>query len=373
MPNNTHAQSALTQNSLEADELFFFGQLLADCSAMELLKQILAYSHHAIVITEADRSKGYPIVYGNAVFCRNTGYELAELIGRRPAMLQGPSSNYDVIKQISPTLEKEGYFYGSSVNYRKDGSMYPVEWNISAIRNAQGKVTHYLSLQKDLSHLQHLAKQIDHSNKVVKEYVKDNLRDNTESPKMLEVVETLKKNDKLSKNSLFTRDSGVDFDNFFEDFSSEEANVVNMREKKVPISAHEFWSETPFESEDITSIVESIEEVETEISILDSQGLTKQRMKNIADGFNQIANNLFFCVELNEGALVIDEVAKTLGDHANSNTFPVSVLSLFNKDVSHWIDGIFIKKNAHNIFAGETNVIATGNQLLTFLRQTPSS
>lgn len=371
MPSQSVPPGKMASNSLEEDERFFFGQLFAECSAMELLKQILAHSHHAIVITDADRSAGYRIMYGNKVFCRHTGYELSELIGRSPAMLQGPKSNYEVIKRISPELEACGFFYGSSVNYRKDGSVYPVEWNISAVRNARGEVTHYLSMQKDLSHLQHLAQQISHSNEVFKHYVKHTV--SNEQDTLADVVETLKENDKIAKNSLFTEESGVDFDAFFEDFSSEETSVIDTREKKEAMSADEFWSETPFEDEDVLSIVESIEEVDTEIGIVDSQGLTEQRIEHIAAGFSQIANNLYFCIELNEGALIIDEVSKSLRAHLSCSGFPVAVLSAFNKDVSHWIEEIFVEKNAVNIFAGEENVIGTGNQLLTFLQQMPQA
>lgn len=366
---SSNPQGFNASNTLEGDERFFFGQLFAECSAMELLKQILAHSHHAIVITDAVRSEGYRIMYGNKVFCRHTGYELSELIGQSPAILQGPKSNYEVIERISPELEASGFFYGSSVNYRKDGSMYPVEWNISAIRNDKGEVTHYLSMQKDLSHLQHLAQQITHSNEMFKQYVKQNA--SSEQENLADVVETLKENDKIAKNSLFTEESGVGFEDFFEDFSSEEASVVDTREKKQAMSAAEFWAETPFENEDVLSIIESIEEVDAEIGIVDSQGLTEQRIEHIATGFAQIANNLYFCIEFNEGALIIDEVSKSLRAHLSCTNFPVAVLSAFNKDVSHWIEEIFVEKHAENIFSGEENVIGTGNQLLTFLQQMP--
>lgn len=373
MSSNSTASSLMAPNSLRGEERFFFGQLLMGCSAMELLKQIIAHSHHAIVVTDALRSEGYRIVYSNAVFCRHTGYELSELIGQSPVILQGPESNYDVLSRISPELEKCGYFYGSSVNYRKDGSMYPVEWNISEIRNSDNEVTHYLSMQKDLSSLQHLGRQIVHSNDVVKQYVKQSDHHQADQDALSNVVEVLKENDKITKNSLFLDESGVPFDDFFEDFSSEEASLIDACEKKIAMSASEFWAETPFAQEDVLSIIESIGDVDTEIGIVDSQGLTEQRIEHIANGFSQIANNLYFCIEFNESALVIDEVAKSLRAHLTCNGFPVAVLSAFNKDVSFWINDIFVDKKAENIFAGEENVMATGNQLLTFLRQMPTT
>ena len=37
------------------------------------------------------------------------------------------------------------------MNYRKDGSSYLVEWNISPVRDAQGQVQAYVSVQQDIT------------------------------------------------------------------------------------------------------------------------------------------------------------------------------------------------------------------------------
>ena len=50
-------------------------------------------------------------------------------------------------------LRDGAFFQGSTVNHRKDGRPYTVEWNISPVRNEAGDITHFVSLQQDISSL----------------------------------------------------------------------------------------------------------------------------------------------------------------------------------------------------------------------------
>lgn len=114
----------------------------------------LDQSFNAVVMTDAMAGEdGNCIVYANAAFCRMTGYSAAELLGRNPRMLQGPATNPDVIERLRQCLREGSYFHGSTINYRKDGRAYTVEWNISPVRNAVGDITHFISVQQDISSL----------------------------------------------------------------------------------------------------------------------------------------------------------------------------------------------------------------------------
>ena len=53
-------------------------------------------------------------------------------------MLQGPKTDPQVLQRLRECLRSGTFFQGSTVNYRKDGSSYLVEWNISPVRDAQG-------------------------------------------------------------------------------------------------------------------------------------------------------------------------------------------------------------------------------------------
>ena len=117
-----------------------------------LLKSSIEMSFSGVMITAA--APGYPIVYVNPAFCQMTGYAAEELLGQSPAVLQGPGTDLQVLAQLKQDLAAGRQFHGSAINYRKDGSEFMMEWKIAPIRNAQGQVSHYLAVQKDISHEQ---------------------------------------------------------------------------------------------------------------------------------------------------------------------------------------------------------------------------
>jgi len=119
-----------------------------------LFQQALEQSFNSVLLTDAEPSPNGPrILYANPAFCRMTGYQAEELIGRTPRLLQGPQTNPEVLRELSACLREGRYFQGSTINYRKDGSPYTVEWNISPVRNKAGVITHFVSAQQDISGL----------------------------------------------------------------------------------------------------------------------------------------------------------------------------------------------------------------------------
>ncbi len=119
-----------------------------------VLALALDQSFNAVLMTDAATGKdGHRIVYVNAAFCRMTGYAEEELLGQNARILQGPATNPDVIERLRECLREGVYFHGSTLNYRKDGRPYTVEWNISPVRNATGEITNFISVQQDISSL----------------------------------------------------------------------------------------------------------------------------------------------------------------------------------------------------------------------------
>lgn len=107
---------------------------------------------NAVLITQSQNDHGdHPIIYANWAFCKLTGYSLEELIGKDPRILQGPGTSKVVIDDLRACLKTGRNFQGSTINYRKDGEPYYVEWTISPILGSSGKVEYYLSIQQDIS------------------------------------------------------------------------------------------------------------------------------------------------------------------------------------------------------------------------------
>lgn len=118
---------------------------------LALLRKGFEHSWSSIVITDANPETGYLVETANPAFCAMTGYSLDELRGHSLKRLQGPDTDPEVIERLRQCLREGRYFDGTTVNYRKDGKPYTVRWNISPVRDEQGRITHFVSMQQDLS------------------------------------------------------------------------------------------------------------------------------------------------------------------------------------------------------------------------------
>ena len=131
----------------------------------EVLQHAVEAANDAIIITTVDLDPPGPtIVYVNPGFERMTGYTKAEVVGQSPRLLQGPDTSRDLLDRLRRDLEETQSFFGETVNYRKDGSQYVVEWRVSPIRNGAGEVTHWVAIQRDVtdrvSHEQELERRV---------------------------------------------------------------------------------------------------------------------------------------------------------------------------------------------------------------------
>jgi len=132
----------------------FFKIFDHDKNFLEIMKSLLhssmELSFGGIMITEA--TPGYPILYVNPAFCQMTGYGPQEILSQSPVILQGPKTDPAVLERLSQDIMAGRLFHGRAVNYRKDGSEFMMEWKIAPIRNVEGEISHYLAIQKDVSH-----------------------------------------------------------------------------------------------------------------------------------------------------------------------------------------------------------------------------
>lgn len=116
-----------------------------------LLRSALEQSFNSVLITDAQPGPMGPrIVYANPAFCEMTGYSATELLGQTPRILQGAQTSPEVLQTSRECLQANRFFRGSTVNYRKDGRPYTVEWNISPVKDEAGVTTHYVSVQQDI-------------------------------------------------------------------------------------------------------------------------------------------------------------------------------------------------------------------------------
>jgi PAS domain S-box-containing protein len=111
------------------------------------MQQAVEQSPVSIVIT--DRAGN--MEYVNRKFSQLTGYRLDEVVGRNPRIMKSGVTSPGLYREMWECLGAAGEWHGEIQNRKKNGELF-WEWaNISAIRNAAGKVTHYLGVKEDIT------------------------------------------------------------------------------------------------------------------------------------------------------------------------------------------------------------------------------
>ena len=132
---------------------------------LKLRDRAIESSVSAICITD-NQAPDNPIVYVNPAFERITGYSSAEVLGRNPRLLRGSDLGQPELLTVRAALRDERPCRVVLRNYRKDGSMYWNELDISPVRNDAGTVTHYIGVHSDITdaktHHDELVRQANH-------------------------------------------------------------------------------------------------------------------------------------------------------------------------------------------------------------------
>ncbi len=117
-----------------------------------LLQAAIESANDAIIITELElESPGPRIEYVNPAFTRMTQYTDAEVIGKTPRILQGPNTDQHLLGHLRRDLLEGHFFHGQTINYRKDGTEYAVEWRITPVKDAAGRAAKWLAVQRDVT------------------------------------------------------------------------------------------------------------------------------------------------------------------------------------------------------------------------------
>ena len=117
------------------------------------MESVVRNARDAILVTEAwpIDDPGPKIVYANESFTRMTGYSLEEVVGQTPRILQGPDTDRSRLDEVRAALESLEPVRVELLNYRKDGTQFWVELDISPIAEDEGEHTHWLAVQRDVT------------------------------------------------------------------------------------------------------------------------------------------------------------------------------------------------------------------------------
>jgi PAS domain S-box-containing protein len=100
-----------------------------------------------------------PIVYASPGFERLTGYSAAEVLGKNSRFLQGRDTDPEAVARIREALREGLPWTAELLNYKKDGTSFWNELSISPVRDPEGRLTHFVGVQTDVSERRHLEEQ----------------------------------------------------------------------------------------------------------------------------------------------------------------------------------------------------------------------
>ena len=91
------------------------------------------------------------VVEANPAFLAMTGYTEAEVVGQKCTIFNGPQTGNSTLRRFVDSITRQRKFSGETFNYRKDGTGFWNELTVSPVYDAQGKLSHFISINTDIS------------------------------------------------------------------------------------------------------------------------------------------------------------------------------------------------------------------------------
>jgi PAS domain S-box-containing protein len=101
----------------------------------------------AVLITDRDGE----ILYVNPAFETTTGYASGEVLGKTPRVLKSGEHDLEHYQKLWATVLGGEVFRATIVNRKKNGDLYYAEQSITPMKDESGRVTHFVSVSKDMT------------------------------------------------------------------------------------------------------------------------------------------------------------------------------------------------------------------------------
>ncbi len=121
-------------------------RLLAE-ENLRLSSHVFENTAEGIIITD---QHGHILVV-NEAFSRISGYTLDAVKGHKPNILSAGPDNEQAYREMNASLEHGDHWHGEFLNRKRSGSLYVIAMTVSAVRNPEGKLTHYVGVFRDIS------------------------------------------------------------------------------------------------------------------------------------------------------------------------------------------------------------------------------
>ncbi len=127
-------------------------EILVQNEKLGTLSKAVEQSSTCIVITDSNGT----IEYVNPQFIELTGYTQEEAKGQNPRILKSGQTPPERFKELWETITAGETWHGEFTNNKKNGEIYHELGTISPIKNAEGKITHFVAIKNDISGIKSL-------------------------------------------------------------------------------------------------------------------------------------------------------------------------------------------------------------------------
>jgi diguanylate cyclase (GGDEF)-like protein/PAS domain S-box-containing protein len=114
---------------------------------IRLFQNTVDQSPESIIITDHNAR----IQYLNPQFEKVTGYKTHEVLGQNPRFLQSGLTSKETYQQMWQALITGQVWRGEVINQRKNNEHFPCEVIMSSVKNSEGEITHFFSIQRDIT------------------------------------------------------------------------------------------------------------------------------------------------------------------------------------------------------------------------------
>jgi PAS domain S-box-containing protein len=139
----------LYQNRLKSQKINDQLEIISK-SQIELnkLSLIATKTKNGVIITDKDGR----VEWVNAAFTRGTGYELSEMLGKKPgSILQKKGVDEEVSKKLGNAIRSQTAIDVEIQNFTKSGEKYYNNLQITPVFDDEGKVLNFIALQRDIT------------------------------------------------------------------------------------------------------------------------------------------------------------------------------------------------------------------------------
>jgi diguanylate cyclase (GGDEF)-like protein/PAS domain S-box-containing protein len=104
-------------------------------------------SHEGMMVTDANSV----ILRVNKAFTKITGYTAEEAVGKTPKLLKSGRHDPDFYREMWEVINRDGGWQGEIWDRHRNGEIYPKWLTISAVKDKNGAVTHYVGAHFDIT------------------------------------------------------------------------------------------------------------------------------------------------------------------------------------------------------------------------------